>query len=122
MPNTIRDHKKGDTWDGVEFHFESSATVAGVEVFTDIDLTNYSFSAKFKASPQGSVIFEFSTGDGTITIPTPANGKIYFMSRVMNVVAQRYIFDIQMIAPDGKITTISDGANPLVWNIVQDIS
>jgi hypothetical protein len=118
MADTIKPHKKGDTWDGVEFHFESENN----NVYTDMDLTGYSFSAKFKTSPQGSVIWEYSTTNGKITCPTPTNGKIYFMPEVINYPPQRYIFGIEMTAPNRKVTTITDGSSPLVWNILSDIS
>ncbi|QIW88503.1 hypothetical protein [Pseudanabaena phage PA-SR01] len=118
MADTIKPHKKGDTWDGVEFHFETENN----GIYSDMNLTGYSFSAKFKTSPQGSVLWEFSTANGLITCPTPTNGKIYFMPQVINYKPQRYIFGIEMVAPDGRVTTITDGANPLVWTILPDIT
>ena len=118
MADTIKPHKKGDTWDGVEFHFESEAN----NVYSNMNLTGCTFSAKFKTSPQGSILWEFSTANGKIICPIPVNGKIYFVSQIVNYTAQRYIFGIEMTKPDGKVTTITDGSNPLTWTILPDIS
>ena len=114
MSNTIQPHRSGDTWDGVEFHFENEVN----GVFSDMDLTGYTFSAKFRTSLKGAVAWEFSTENGNITCPIPTNGKIYFMPQVINYPAQHYIFGIEMTSPTGRVTTIIDGSSPLSWSIL----
>jgi hypothetical protein len=116
--NIIADHKKGDTWSGISITVEESEIVNNVEVFTPLDLTGYMAISRFKNNPSGSTIFEFKSSDGTLAIPNPLNGEIIFQPRIMNVLASKYVFDVQITAPNGDIETICDG----IWNIVQDIS
>lgn len=118
MENRIADHKRGDTWNGISIIIEDSEIVSNVEVFTPKNLTGYSVRSRFKTSNTGNAKFEFSTDDNTITIPNPLTGEIIFMPRKMDVSANRYLFDIELTDPDGKVETVLDA----IWNIVQDIT
>lgn len=120
--NAILDHKKGDTWDGIEMFFEDSVMTNNVEVFSPKNLTGYSFTAKFKTSATSAAVFEFKTSDNTITILNPESGIIILMPRIMNVPAAKYIFDLQMTAPDGRVDTIYGVEKDFYWTILQDIS
>ncbi len=122
--NAILDHKKGDTWDGIEMFFEDSEIIDNEEVFTPTDLTGCTFLARFKTQPAGSTIFEFKSADNTITFKDndPSTGRIVFMPRKMDVPAQRYIFDIQMTSASGRVDTIYETDKEFAWNILQDVS
>ena len=121
--NAILDHKRGDTWDGLELYFEDSNVDAnGIETFLPINLTGYTFLARFKTSQTGVLVFDFKTENNTITIPNPLDGKIYLMPRKIEVQARTYFFDIQMTDANGLVKTIYEGDKLFQWNILQDIS
>jgi hypothetical protein len=124
MKNSISNHKKGDTWNGMELFIEDSViSTNGIETFVPMNLTGYSVSSKLKTSPTGSSFFEFKTSDNTITIPNPLTGIILFMPvKKLNLPAQQYMFDVELISPDGDVTTIYDQSNPFSWKILQDIT
>ena len=118
--NAILDHKKGDTWDGIEMYFEDSELVNNQEVFTPKNLTGYSFKAQFRASKASTPAFEFKTSDQTIKFKdnNPLLGIIEWQPRDMNYPARQYIFDVKMTSPDGQVDTLEIvDANP-VWNIL----
>jgi hypothetical protein len=124
MTNSILDHKRGDTWNGMELFIEYPVISAnGSEAFVPLNLTGYSVSSKLKTSPTGSSFFEFKTSDGTITIPNPLTGIIVFMPiKKLNLPAQQYMFDVELTSLSGDVTTIYDQSNPFTWKILQDIT
>lgn len=109
--NRIPDHKQGDTWNGGVFEIKNADT-------TPFNLSGYTVKSDFKTSANGFAVFSFNSTDGTITIPNPANGKIYFMPKIIDVVANDYIFDLQITSAVGIVNTIASG----YWRITPDIT
>jgi len=110
----IEDHKRGDTWDGIEIEIKEEDE-NGIK--TPISLIGAELLAQFTC--KGVVVFEFKTSDNTILVPAPETGIFYLAPRDMNVKADIYYFDIQMIYNDGNKTTIVPTHS---WTILQDIS
>jgi hypothetical protein len=101
IPKAFADHKKGTTWDGAEFiitETDENGTVIPK------NLTGVGILAQFKVN--NSTIFEFKNSDNTILVPTPTNGRLLFNSRVMNVSANTYYFDVILTLPNGEIEAI----------------
>lgn len=95
------DHKKGTTWDGAEFAItETDENGNSIPK----NLTGVSIVAQFKVN--NNMVFEFKNSDGTIAVPTPINGKLYFTPRLMNVAANVYNFDVILTLPNGTIEAI----------------
>ena len=91
--NYFEDIKKGDTFMGLKMTLYD-----GVGPTKTIkNLTNIKVVIPFKKGEGQNNAFVFSTEDGTITIPTPANGQIFLQPRDMNYPAFNYIFDVQLI-------------------------
>lgn len=111
MANKMASHKKGDTWNGMSCCLKKKDG-------TPYDLTGHTAVSNFKVNPNGAVIFGFKTEDGTILIPNPTDGKIFYKGRKMDVPANRYFFDLQITSPEGKTSTIAAGS----WEIKQNIS
>lgn len=111
----LSNHIKGDTFNGFELKIEDSLNVPK-------NLTGFSVLSQFKTSPTGNSELTFSTQDNTILFKNnnPALGILVFQPRIINIPSQRYIFDVQMTASNGTITTISDPSMTLT--VIQDIS
>lgn len=105
----IVDHKKGTTWDGIEI--EVTEDINGI--ITPLDLTGAEITANFKSG--NNIVFSFKTSNGTILVPTPTDGKLYFKERVVDVPASTYYFDVIAKFPDGTILPIIDEVRS--WNI-----
>lgn len=116
IPIGISDHKRGDTWDGMEV---IATTTNDLDVVIPIDLTGVQILAQFKTSIDGLFVFEFKTSDNTILVPNPTTGVFLFAPRNMDFPAKNYFFDIQLIYPNGDIETI---VPTHTWALVQDIS
>jgi len=73
---------------------------------------------KTKATDDHSVL-EFSTSTSTITISAPAlSGVFYTEPRIVDVPANKYVYDIQITLNTGRILTpVSD-----YFNVTQDVS
>jgi len=116
IPIGIPDHKRGDTWDGMEIVItETNELNQNVPV----DLTGVEVISQFKSSLNESFVFEFKTSDNSILIPDPTTGEIYFNSRKMDFPAKLYFFDVQLKFQDGTIETIVPTHS---WTLSQDIS
>ena len=102
LPIGIADHKRGDTWDGIEITAktlnESNAEVA-------MNLTGASVVAEFKYL-NGNLAFSFDTADNSILVPEPLTGILYFDSKIIDAVEGVYSFDVEVTFPDGTVTTI----------------
>lgn len=123
MAKIIEDHKRGDTWEGVEFLIEELIDpneLQGPSYHEPIDLTGVSIVANFKASKNSCTIFTFSTDNGLVTIPTPLNGRFFFCEtpKIITYSPNTYFFDVQLTFPDGFVNTIMEGT----WTIVDDIT
>ena len=98
----IEDHKRGDTWDGVEIKITDQNEL-GAEV--PVDLTGVQVLAQFKVD--GKVMFELSTEDDSILIPEPATGEVFFAPiNEFDQPENLYLFDVNFKFPDGTNRTI----------------
>lgn len=75
--NFFKDIKKGDTFTGLKMTFYNGTG----STKTVMNLTNVKVIIPFKKGAGQSNAFLFSSEDGTITIPTPANGEIFLQPR-----------------------------------------
>lgn len=64
------------------------------------------------------MFFEFKTSDNTISILEPTNGIITFMPRIINAQSGKYITDVQLTFPNGRVQTDVAGS----WEILEEIS
>lgn len=111
--NFFKDIKKGDTFTGLKMTFYNGTG----STKTVMNLTNIKVVIPFKKGVGQSNAFVFSTEDGTITIPTPANGQIFLQPRDMNYAAFNYIFDVQLITGANVKKTYFTN----YWKICQDV-
>ena len=105
-------HKRGDWWDG------AFCTIKDPLTGIPLNLTGCTAKSDFKTHENGESYFSFDTADGTLTIPTPADGKIFYKARKMNVPANRYVFDLEITDALGRPTTYATSE----WIISQDIT
>jgi hypothetical protein len=116
IPVGIADFRRGDTFDGIEVFAQTKDSQG---VLTPLNLTGASILAQFKLSIDGESVFYFSTSDGSILVPNPLDGKLYFASRIMDYPAKMYFFDIQVVFSDGTIKTIVPTHS---FKLIQDIT
>ena len=114
----IPTHKKGDTWDGLEVLIEEENATNNNEL-EPINLTGVDILMQFRLQNDSAVVFEFSTLANTIQVPYPLTG-IFIIPPVLELTypPARYIFDIQLKFPTGKVHTIITGS----FTIINDIS
>jgi hypothetical protein len=112
MTYNFKDHKKGDTFSGVQF----SVIVNGQPA----DLTNAQIRMQLKESVTTirPAVAEFSVANNKIEITDALAGEFFFKKQVIDVPAKKYVYDIQIIFANGDIKTWIQGT----WNILQDFT
>lgn len=108
----IKDHTKGDTFDGVEFELltESNDPL--------LDLSNVSIKSQFrKRNRTGEVVKEITNGSG-ITVIDAVNTKFQIDKFIIDWHPDIYYYDIEFTLSDGTIKTYISG----VIKIVQDVT
>jgi hypothetical protein len=103
---------KGNTFEGLRFTLSKKVD----DVVTPVDLTDCSILIQFKLNYVSDSVFEFSTDDGTIIIED--TNVFSLLERDMNYDAHKYLSDIRITFPDGKIETMCK----LEWTIKDVIS
>jgi hypothetical protein len=116
IPIGIADHKRGDTWDGMEV---IATETDEFDVVVPIDLTGVEIVSQFKTSINEPFVFEFKSSDGTILVTDPESGTMYFNERNMDFPVKTYFFDIQLKFPNGRVQTI---VPTHTWTLIQDIT
>ena len=112
MNKGISDHKKGDTWDGIEI---IATTQDAMGAITPINLTEASVLAEFKL-PNGKVAFKFETSDSSIIVAEPLLGKIVFAPKKIDYPENTYFFDVQITYPNGTVETIVPTHSWTIYN------
>lgn len=100
----------GDSFDGISWQWKDSAGQAK-------DLTGYLASLKVKdAEDESEKLHLDSSGQGGLSIPTPANGTVVLnasptlMKSGSLVEGESYLYDIQVKSSDGSIVkTLTKG-------------
>ena len=108
----IADHKKGDTWDGIEIIATTQDAMGAIE---PINLTGATILAEFKIS-NGKVAFKFETSDNSIIVSEPLLGKIVFAPKKIEYPENTYYFDVQITYPDNKVETIIPTHSWTIYN------
>jgi hypothetical protein len=110
--------KRGDTYRGSQYTFSLSSVE--LSAYIPVDLTDASIlmQVKHKATDDENVL-EFSTSTATISISAPAlSGIFYTEPRIIEVDANKYVYDIQITLNTGRILTpVSDN-----FLVTQDVS
>ena len=113
----IEPHKRGDTWGGVDFTL--TELQPDLITYLPINLTGCSVLMQFKKSHNSAIVMEFSTANGTITIPNPLNGVIKVKGRNIDISAgDTLMYDVQVTYSNGVIETLFEDT----WTINNDVS
>lgn len=105
--NRLAPHVKGTTWDGMYCEIKDDAGLP-------MNLTGFTAVSRFRQGANSAIVLEFSTTDGTLTIPNPLNGKIYYSERFININVADYIFDLFITSPTGRVDKAGCGILPIV--------
>ena len=108
FPQTI----KGDTFNGILFTIKVNSIA--------LDLTDAIINMDLRLIPSGVSVKRFtSIANEHITISaTPADGKFTFNNQIINVAAENYKYDIQIVLGDDTVKTYIYGN----WTIIQDVT
>lgn len=112
-------HRSGDTWLG----FPEISINIGTE---PLDLDDAIIRMQVRRSPDAKdIMMEWSTEDNTIEILNSGEGKFRVNGRVIDIVAGKYYYDIEINAlttlplPNNRrIITVLGGT----WEIVRDVT
>jgi len=112
MNYNFKDHKKGDTFEGVTFEIKVNGSA--------LDLTGASLKMELRALEKtGAIAATFTdSSSGGLTITDESNGIFKFDKQVIDITAQTYYYDIQITLASGDVKSYIEGT----WNIVQDIT
>jgi hypothetical protein len=106
MESKYNFYRKDDTFNGRKYTFP-------------FDLTGAVILCQFKVKPALNVVtFEYKSEDGSITVPTPTNGEIFFQPRRMSYPTSIYYYDIQITFSNGTVKTYAQDK----LEIFQDVS
>ena len=108
FPETI----KGDTFNGILFTIKVNDVA--------LNLTDAEINMDLRLTPTGDSVKRFtSVGDADITISaTPTDGIFTFNRQIIDVTANNYKYDIQIVLADDTVKTYISGN----WKIVQDVT
>jgi len=109
MTYNIPCHRRGDTWDGI-----NSITIRVNGVL--INLTGSSVKMEVRQSIDAPVVMTFSTDDNSIQIISSSSIRI--MPRKIEIPFGNYLYDVQVIHPDGRVKTYLEGT----WEIAPDVT
>ena len=109
MIYNIPEHRRGDTWDGIN---KIGITQNGVPV----NLTNSSIKMEFRQDVDAPVALTLSTENSGILITSISSIRI--PSRIVEMPHSKYYYDLQVTFPTGIIKTYITGT----WVIIPDIT
>lgn len=100
-------HKRGDTFDGFAFRLTQNGG-------TPIDFTGATILIQFRKKPDGDIVLEWKTSDGSITI---AGNQINMLAKTgaqMDVASGTYKYDINVLFPTNVNKTYIEGEMQIV--------
>ena len=103
----FKDHKRNTTWNGAKITITNNDG-------TPKNLTGYKAKSNFKLNANSLIEFGFDTEDGTMTIPVGTDGIIFMLKRLMNVPANQYYSDLELISPEGDVINSDDKYSILI--------
>lgn len=109
MTYNFPDHKKGDTFNGVQF----TVLVNNVA----FNIVNAEIKLKLRKTAQANPVKTMAVGTG-ITITNGASGVFKVDEQIIDIEAATYLYDIQIKTVGGVVKTYISGT----WKIMQDIS
>lgn len=99
-------HVKGDTFKSKKIQISSIKD----EISSFLDLTGCQITIQFKGSVNSPVVFDFKTSNSTILITNATEGEFELQSRIINVLASTYVYDVQITFPDSSVKTYFRGS------------
>lgn len=111
MTYTIPNHKKGDTWIGIE-------TITINRNGQPLDLTNAKAIMQVRFQPDSPIAVEFSSDNNTILFTAPTSGILQIPSQIVDIPAGKYLWDLQIILSTGEVKTFLEGD----WTILNEIT
>lgn len=104
------DHIKGDTFSGVQFEVLVNAVA--------LDLTDADITMQIRENYSSANKIEYSTANAKLEITDAVAGKFTFKEQIVDVAPKKYVYDIQILLPNGKKHTYIKG----VWVITCDVT
>lgn len=108
----IKDHYKGDTFDGIRFTLVNSTDD------TPINLVGATITSKFrKGSATGTVLADLSIGSG-ITVVDDVNGVFDIDAFLIDWIPTKYYYDVEVTFSNAVVKTYIKGT----LNVIQDVT
>jgi hypothetical protein len=111
MTYNIPDHRRGDTWDGIN---SITISVNG----SPINLVGATIKMEFRQSLDSPVVLTLSTADNSIIIFNALNGNIQIPPKKIEIPFGKYFYDLQVTYSNGVVKTYMEGS----WEIRADIT
>ncbi len=104
-------HKKGDTFEAVNFQININSVA--------LDLTGCTLRMQLRKEYGGVIFLSFtSVANAGITITNAVSGLFKINKQIINIDANVYIYDIELMKADGSIKTYVNGN----FNITNDVT
>jgi len=111
MNYNIPPHRRGDTWDGINY---INITINGVPV----NLTDAALKIEFRQAVDAPVALTLSTENGGIEVVNAEEGLIRLPPRLIEIPNAKYLYDLQVTFFNGVKKTYMSGS----WEIYPDIT
>jgi hypothetical protein len=100
------DHIKGDSFTARQITFS-------------LDLSGASINMQFKENPYSPMVYFWSTDDNSITIDSTSSSAstITMTTKILDVPATTYVYDIQIKYPDNIVKTYFTGSQKIIQDI-----
>ena len=83
------------------------------------DLTGARIDLQFKERAGGQIVFSFSTADNTITYVNSTTGVVRLNEFILDVAANTYVYDCQIIDANGSVVTLFYGQMQITQDVTQ---
>ena len=104
---------RGTTFRAKEFQIMEEVNSVNVP----INLTGANILIQFKINEESPKVFEFRSDDNTILITDALNGIIELQSRILNVPAAIYKYDVKITLANGYTKVYLEGSLRILKNI-----
>lgn len=107
----IPDHKRGDTWQGIN---KLTLKING----SVVNLSGADVKMEFREKIDSPVLLTFSTANSAITLTNPLSGELKIKEKTIEIPYGNYIYDLQVNFPDETVLTFLEGT----WKIIADVT
>jgi hypothetical protein len=106
MIYNIPEHRRGDTWDGIN-------SIALTQNGQPVNLSGALVKMEFRLGIDDPVALTLSTENGSIQVISPGLSSVRILPRIIEIPFAKYYYDLQVTYPTGIVKTYITGTWPI---------